>query len=216
MDAGPGIPGPAGPRRDRRGPAQPPLAGRDRRAAGQQERIEVFIQSTAARTTIRDALGSRPEIKILQLSDVDRRSATRRAHAARRRSSRGGRMPASCAPEAGAGAGAAQRRTRGARPATATVRIDVERLDRLLNLVGELVIDRTRLIGLGRRSRIELGEHPMLSEITETRLPPRPHHRRDAGRGDEEPDAADRHRLQPLPARRPRPRRPARARRSSS
>mgnify|MGYP000926769652 CR=1 FL=1 len=48
------------------------------------------------------------------------------------------------------------------------MRIDVERLDRLLNLVGELVIDRTRLIGLGRALQDQMGEHHMLSEITET------------------------------------------------
>jgi two-component system chemotaxis sensor kinase CheA len=55
-----------------------------------------------------------------------------------------------------------------ARPGSATVRIDVERLDRLLNLVGELVIDRTRLLGLGKMLQDELGEHSLLSDITET------------------------------------------------
>ena len=113
-----------------------------------------------------------PEIRILSLIDLDEVAV---AEAGRRDRSLGiggaGRrrpLAAERRPTAD-GAGAGRRAARGAaRPATATVRIDVERLDRLLNLVGELVIDRTRLIGLGRALQDQLGEHQMLSEITET------------------------------------------------
>jgi len=48
--------------------------------------------------------------------------------------------------------------------------IDVERLDHLLNLVGELVIDRTRLLQLGRVLRDQVGEHRLLAELSETTL----------------------------------------------
>jgi two-component system chemotaxis sensor kinase CheA len=136
-----------------------------------QDRIEAFIQSTRSLDDIRDALNKVPEIRILSLSDVDEVSAVE-AHPAAEGWTDAPASAPSAVVERGAadhdGAGPATARKGAARPATATVRIDVERLDRLLNLVGELVIDRTRLIGLGRALQDELGEHHMLSEITET------------------------------------------------
>ena len=136
-----------------------------------QDRIEAFVQSSRSIDDIRDSVLTVPEIKILSLSDVDEMSAGDSAApadawtgAADAAPSLGADRPAESA-VATAGGSAPKG---GARPATATVRIDVERLDRLLNLVGELVIDRTRLIGLGRALQDQLGEHQMLSEITET------------------------------------------------
>ena len=132
-----------------------------------QDRIEVFFATSQNLDEIRGALQGVPEIRILQLTDLDEVAAAVPAaqpvvwtEAAPAPAAEAERTPES---EASA---AAKRGT--ARPATATVRIDVERLDRLLNLVGELVIDRTRLIGLGRALQDQLGEHQMLSEITET------------------------------------------------
>ena len=70
-------------------------------------------------------------------------------------------------------------RAPGKRPAQ-SVRIDVERLDGLMNLVGELVIDRTRL----QQIRAQLGDvlkDANLNELTrrtsKRRRSPRPHHR---------------------------------------
>jgi two-component system chemotaxis sensor kinase CheA len=135
-----------------------------------QDRIEAFIQSTRSIDDIRDAVLNVPEMKVLSLTDVDD-VATAEAGPAGEAWSAPVALPGAGAvggagDHDGARPGAA--RPGAARPATATVRIDVERLDRLLNLVGELVIDRTRLIGLGRALQDELGEHHMLSEITET------------------------------------------------
>jgi two-component system chemotaxis sensor kinase CheA len=134
-----------------------------------QDRIEAFVQTTRSLDEIRDAVMTVPEIRILQLSDVDEPASNDAGP-----SGESWTDPVAAAPGTGADrsaeadgpAGAARKGA--ARPATATVRIDVERLDRLLNLVGELVIDRTRLIGLGRALQDQLGEHHMLSEITET------------------------------------------------
>ncbi|MFN8635377.1 MAG: chemotaxis protein CheA [Chloroflexota bacterium] len=133
------------------------------------DRIEVFVQSSRSLEDIRDVVKNVPEIEILSLVDVDEAAGPDAA------AGESWSEPASAAPAASAeraasdhdaaGAGA---RKGAARPQTATVRIDVERLDRLLNLVGELVIDRTRLIGLGRALQDQMGEHHMLSEITET------------------------------------------------
>src|SRR5207248_10549787 len=51
-----------------------------------------------------------------------------------------------------------------------TIRIDVTRLDALLNLVGELVIDRTRLVQLGGSLAEQFGDHRVLSDLQQTAL----------------------------------------------
>ncbi len=51
-----------------------------------------------------------------------------------------------------------------------TIRIDVSRLDALLNLVGELVIDRTRLVQLGSSLTDQFGDHRILSDLQQTAL----------------------------------------------
>jgi two-component system chemotaxis sensor kinase CheA len=51
-----------------------------------------------------------------------------------------------------------------------TIRIDVARLDALLNLVGELVIDRTRLVQLGGALAEQFGDHRILSDLQQTAL----------------------------------------------
>ena len=49
-----------------------------------------------------------------------------------------------------------------------TVRIDVERLDKLMNLVGELVIDRTRVVQISRLLAAEYKEHDQVRALAET------------------------------------------------
>jgi two-component system chemotaxis sensor kinase CheA len=51
-----------------------------------------------------------------------------------------------------------------------TIRIDVARLDALLNLVGELVIDRTRLFQLGNSLIDQFGDDRMLGDLQQTAL----------------------------------------------
>ena len=141
-----------------------------------KERLEVYIRSNKTADQIRTKLEAVPDIKVLRLLDVEdmifedsAALAEVNAHPSIETSAAsqaGDHGPAGDLSAAGAAGGA--RKGAAARPANATVRIDVERLDRLLNLVGELVIDRTRLLGLGRALQDQLGEHTMLSEITET------------------------------------------------
>jgi two-component system, chemotaxis family, sensor kinase CheA len=133
-------------------------------------RLEVYIRSTKTTEQIRAKLSAIPDITVLRLLDVEDMifedsAALAGASAIPAAEASGASQANGTSPTGDAGAGA---RKGAARPATATVRIDVERLDRLLNLVGELVIDRTRLLGLGRALQDQLGEHAMLSEITET------------------------------------------------
>ena len=51
-----------------------------------------------------------------------------------------------------------------------TIRIDVARLDALLNLVGELVIDRTRLVQLGNNVAERFGDHRVIGDLQQTAL----------------------------------------------
>ncbi len=55
-----------------------------------------------------------------------------------------------------------------ARASSTTIRIDVARLDALLNLVGELVIDRTRLVQLGNTLVDQFGDHGVLADLQQT------------------------------------------------
>jgi two-component system chemotaxis sensor kinase CheA len=56
------------------------------------------------------------------------------------------------------------------RASSTTIRIDVVRLDALLNLVGELVIDRTRLTQLGNALVNQFGDHRTLADLQQTAL----------------------------------------------
>lgn len=56
------------------------------------------------------------------------------------------------------------------RQSTQTVRIDVERLDKLMNLVGELVIDRTRLTRLAAEMETRLAHDELAEQLGETAL----------------------------------------------
>src|SRR5258708_25198523 len=55
-----------------------------------------------------------------------------------------------------------------ARASSTTIRIDGARLDALLNLVGELVIDRTRLVQLGNTLVDRFGDHGVLADLQQT------------------------------------------------
>jgi len=73
----------------------------------------------------------------------------------------------SAKPESSAGEEPA---ARAAHRTTQTVRIDVERLDNLMNLVGELVIDRTRLARLAGQMETHLGHDGLADQLAETSL----------------------------------------------
>ncbi len=74
--------------------------------------------------------------------------------------------PAAAGPE---GAPAASSAAASPRSST-TIRIDVARLDALLNLVGELVIDRTRLVQLGGALVNQFGDDRVLGDLQQTAM----------------------------------------------
>ena len=84
--------------------------------------------------------------------------------------------PTSPAPAAAAAATAVADPPAGPRPAVTptqpakTVRMDVARLDRLMNLVGELVIDRTRLLQLGASLEQRYADDPFVDQLAQASL----------------------------------------------
>jgi two-component system chemotaxis sensor kinase CheA len=131
------------------------LATHPSRAEIEQQRIdrrlEAWISTPQAPAAVREVLAQVPEVTVLSLLPAEEAVAAQTAEADER------------ADEARATAPVASGRT-----GTTTVRIDVARLDTLLNLVGELVIDRTRLLELGRVLADQVGESRVLSELYET------------------------------------------------
>lgn len=125
-------------------------------SGGVQSRLEAWLHSEREVEELRSALEDVPETTVLSLGDRESALAQR------------GRGADEADDEP------ADWRTDGTRAAAgrgaATVRVDVARLDRLLNLVGELVIDRTRLAELERFLRQQVGESRLLSDLGETTL----------------------------------------------
>jgi two-component system chemotaxis sensor kinase CheA len=118
-------------------------------------RVEAWLacpQPAAAEAALRGV----PEVHVLRFQDAE----TALAAAEEARGARDRRRAAEATEERSAPARAGRGST--------TVRIDVERLDHLLNLVGELVIDRTRLAELGRALREQVGDHRLVTELAET------------------------------------------------
>lgn len=54
------------------------------------------------------------------------------------------------------------------RQASQTVRVDVERLDNLMDMVGELIIDRTRIIEIGKALEAQYGDNENVQALAKT------------------------------------------------
>jgi two-component system chemotaxis sensor kinase CheA len=144
------------------------------------ERLEMWLRSEHDTTELRELLAQVDETQVLSLTLAEEMGAAAAEfewaalHGGQRSADRrqAGTRAASPDPDPATGdtASAAVLLPPPVRGGATTVRIDVERLDNLLNLVGELVIDRTRLLELGRALRAELGEQPLLDELRETTL----------------------------------------------
>jgi two-component system, chemotaxis family, sensor kinase CheA len=129
-------------------------------------RLVVLVRSDASEQTLLAALQDVPELRSIaaesfgQPTDAADSSEAEAAPGAEHRST-------SDAPAAAPNPAA----PRSATAASAkTIRIDVARLDALLNLVGELVIDRTRLVQLGTSLVDQFGDHGTLSDLQQTAL----------------------------------------------
>jgi two-component system chemotaxis sensor kinase CheA len=119
-----------------------------------RELVEALLKAGDVLKLLRD------EVETHRMADVDVEAATA---AVERRAGLREALP----PE-----GTREKRGRRAAPAASstTIRIDVARLDALLNLVGELVIDRTRLVQLGKNIAARFGDHRVIDDLQLTAL----------------------------------------------
>jgi two-component system chemotaxis sensor kinase CheA len=69
---------------------------------------------------------------------------------------------------AAAGGGGGGGGTKKKSEAASTIRVDLERLDALVNLIGELVIDRTRFVNIDESLRIQAPQLKLTGSMTET------------------------------------------------
>jgi two-component system chemotaxis sensor kinase CheA len=124
------------------------------REDAQVSRLVVFVHSEASEAVLVDAIKAVPEIDSVK-ADALAAEAQETVAAPEPTPSREPATPSAAAP---------------ARSGSTTIRIDVARLDALLNLVGELVIDRTRLVQLGGLLVDQFGDDRVLGDLQQTAL----------------------------------------------
>ncbi len=127
------------------------------------DRLVVLVRTEEAEQALHDALARVPELGSVTVEPL---AARRDPHPASSASPAEARPVAETrsqpAPEVARGQGAEAKPTPGT---SKTIRIDVARLDALLNLVGELVIDRTRLVQLGNAMAERFDDDRLLGEL---------------------------------------------------
>lgn len=143
--------------------SQPSQAEIERDDAQIGTRLVILLKSDATEATLVDALNAVPELSSVQSETLTPAEPGSPPSAVR------GPAATPSAPTATPPIATATATPRGAGSAK-TIRIDVARLDALLNLVGELVIDRTRLVQLGSSLVDQFGDDRVLSDLQQTAL----------------------------------------------
>jgi two-component system, chemotaxis family, sensor kinase CheA len=127
------------------------------------DRMVVLVHSDRTEDELLGALNSVPELGSIRAETLQAAVVEDEADTAEVREVR----TADAAPTPAAATAAASAAPRGS---STTIRIDVARLDALLNLVGELVIDRTRLFQLGTSLVDQFGDERILGDLQQTAL----------------------------------------------
>jgi two-component system chemotaxis sensor kinase CheA len=138
--------------------SQPSQADIEREDATLGDRLVVYVASEQLEQVMLQALSGIPELGSI-------RAETLSAAESEPTPLQNALPGASAGPTAQAAVATAP-----SRGSSTTIRIDVARLDALLNLVGELVIDRTRLIQLGGLLAGQFGDHRVLTDLQQTSL----------------------------------------------
>jgi len=140
--------------------------------------FELFFQTSMSEKDVRAKLAAVGEVEVFEMSVWDPEGASAKAESKAEEPA----TKASDEPKAEAAAPTAepqQKEAAGASPASAaatarkpdsgqTVRVDVARLDELMNLVGELVIDRTRVAQIGAQLANKYEFDTNVEELSET------------------------------------------------
>jgi two-component system chemotaxis sensor kinase CheA len=132
-------------------------------------RLVVLVHSDKTEQELVDSLNAVPELGSIKAQTLEPAAVAEVAEEAPAESVE---VAKDDAPKGASAAGPATTAAAAAAPrgASTTIRIDVARLDALLNLVGELVIDRTRLNQLGSSLVDQFGDGSVLGELQQTAL----------------------------------------------
>jgi two-component system, chemotaxis family, sensor kinase CheA len=146
--------------------SDPTQAEIEREDAPAPTQVVAVVESTEPAEKLVEALGQVPELGAISFETMSAAAPTAEAEAqANPEADEPGARP-TLAPAVSQ----AEREPARATTAAKTIRIDVARLDALLNLVGELVIDRTRLIQLQGTLVEQFGDSGVVSDMQQTAM----------------------------------------------
>lgn len=149
--------------------SEPPQEKIDDLPAGQQIDIIFEPNSDAGDQGVIDAMKSLSEIEFIGYRIAGEGNTTADISepkgASQPEPSAAGSKPEKAAPSAGASSGS---QTESAAKAIQTVRVGVDRLDTLMNLVAELVIDRTRMTQIGNLLSLKYENEELCQSLNET------------------------------------------------
>jgi two-component system, chemotaxis family, sensor kinase CheA len=142
--------------------SEPTQAEIERDDANIGDRMVVLVNSDRTEDELLNALNAVPELGSIRAQTLERteEDTTEVASAA----------PGTATAAQPTQTGASATTSAAPRGSSTTIRIDVARLDALLNLVGELVIDRTRLFQLGTSLVDQFGDERILGDLQQTAL----------------------------------------------
>jgi two-component system, chemotaxis family, sensor kinase CheA len=141
--------------------SEPPQVEIEREDAQIGDLIVVDLLTVQPESSLHEALNRVPELGAIT---VEALVAPAPVEPEQNEASTATAAPGTAAPETRAAPSA------GTVGSSKTIRIDVARLDALLNLVGELVIDRTRLVELGNNVAARFGDHRVVADLQQTAL----------------------------------------------
>jgi two-component system chemotaxis sensor kinase CheA len=146
-------------------PAQVEIEREDAQIQGE---LVVLVESSQPEAVLLEALSHVPELSAISVESVSGPGAPAAQAEAEPTLDEEPVIPVAAPAQTPGSAGAAN----SAAPTVSskTIRIDVARLDALLNLVGELVIDRTRLVQLGGSLYERFGEDRLVSDLQQTAM----------------------------------------------
>jgi two-component system chemotaxis sensor kinase CheA len=151
--------------------SEPSQAEIEKEDATVGDHMVVLVHSDRTEAELVAALNTVPELGSIRSQTLEQPEPEAVAAEAEDEETPAAGEVAAQAPKAGsATANAAAAAIAASRGASTTIRIDVARLDALLNLVGELVIDRTRLFQLGSSLVDQFGDDRILGDLQQTAL----------------------------------------------
>src|ERR1051326_1200530 len=147
--------------------SQPTQAEIEKDDANIGDRMVVLLHSDRTEDELLNALNAVPELGSIRAETLQAATVEEEVDTAEIAEARTAEVASAAGSATAAATASASAASRGS---STTIRIDVARLDALLNLVGELVIDRTRLFQLGSSLVDQFGDERILGDLQQTAL----------------------------------------------